>query len=102
MEDKDFYNWQKEVDKDTVGQFTGLVDKNKVNIFHGDIFKIGPTEGGKVINLYEVRYNSFLGTEIRNITCVGSCNQFYTLRLDWWDDFKDEVEVIGNIYDNNY
>ena len=107
MDDKDFYNWQKEVDKDTVGQFTGLVDKNKVNIFHGDIFKIGPTEGGKVINIYEVRYDSFLGTEIRNITDLnkntthyGSLCEFAQLTLEWWEYFKDEAEIIGNIYDN--
>ena len=67
-----------EVDPETVGQYTGLTDKNGARIFEGDIVKISNDE------IFEVKY------EDGGFTAG--------LFLGDWD--YGHVEVIGNIYDN--
>lgn len=76
---------------ETVGQYTGLNDKNGVKIFEGDIVFDGRDN-------YVVKYGEY------NCGCCGyvygfaGCNDKYYWRtiLSY---FKD-VEVIGNIFEN--
>ena len=79
----------------TVGQFTGIVDRNGVEIYEGDIIQTCDS-GGKPI-LHEVYY---LESEARFATKLigyenlneGSLTQKWINELDF--------EVIGNIFDN--
>lgn len=69
-----------EVDPDTIGQFTGMVDKNGKKIFEGDIVFV-PRMGKS----YEVKY--MLGQFFVGIN--------YPIAYE-----RHTCEVIGNIHDN--
>jgi len=70
-----------QVDPATVGQYTGLTDKNGKKIFEGDVVRLDVGEIGEVW----YRDNGFAITSDECILCVSS---------------RSEREVIGNIHDN--
>ena len=72
-----------EVIPHTVGQYTGLTDKNGVKIFEGDIVKNSRDVG---LLYYKEKNSAFT---------VKGWEYGYWL----WHD-KEDIEVIGNIYDN--
>ena len=79
----------------TVGQFTGIVDRNGMEIYEGDIIQTYDSKGKPI--LHEVYY---LESEARFATKLigyenlngGSLSQKWINELDF--------EVIGNIFDN--
>lgn len=87
-----------EVDSDTVGQFTGLTDKNGKKIFEGDIIHLEYSQvffGGVYFGEYtaEVSYKEgcFITDGINNGDEIET-------PLSGFDN--DELEIIGNIHDN--
>ena len=75
-----------EVIPETVGQYTGLCDKNGKKIFEGDIIK-----GAWGVVVQVVYDECYLGFLARNDMLFQHGIDYYGL---------DKIEVIGNIHDN--
>ena len=87
-----------EVDSDTVGQYTGLTDKNGRKIFEGDIIHLEYSQvffGGVYFGEYTAEVSYKEGCFITDGTNNG--DEIET-PLSGFDN--DEVEIIGNIHDN--
>ncbi len=87
-----------EVDPATVGQFTGLLDKNGKEIYEGDIVTVNGRYPRVV--LWDKMMWALMPTEYYHDA------YFWVMNLqhpgpDWWEDFSDEFEIIGNIHDNH-
>lgn len=81
------------VDKETVGQYTGLNDKNGKEIYEGDIVRINDKIIAKVI--WDKDYlEYFLYANEEN-----SIDSFENGEQPLYDYFGG-IEVVGNIYDN--
>lgn len=84
-----------EVDPETVGQFTGLTDKNGTRIFEGDIVK-------RCFTLHRWKNKKTRETQVGVVRyqtnkCGFVLENVCNLRKPW---DGDTLEIIGNIHDN--
>ena len=93
---EDNFVFYQDIYEDTVGQFTGLHDKNGKEIYEGDILMcIGERNDNKGRKYYrKVLFdNGAFGMTVPEYKFISAlCNHVVNGKLNW--------EVIGNIYDN--
>ena len=103
----------------TIGQYTGLTDKNGKKIFEGDIVRLFDISVGEIVQecgafgigcRKQIDYD-YLASEIAPVTGNNNTpmfcynDNFVSLWELWWnyneeDDNISVIEVIGNIHDN--
>lgn len=77
-----------EVDRETVGQYTGLTDKHGKRIFEGDIVRAVDMEDCKLVGMVDWRFASWI---------VSGANWADTMNMAI---YLHRLEIIGNIHDN--
>lgn len=86
-----------EVIPETVGQFTGMVDKNGQKIFEGDIIARE--------NYYNAIHRALIGYDHASFVYFNTSKAFYKdipFVIDDCEDCinEDNYEIVGNIHDN--
>ena len=76
-----------DIDPETVGQYTGIDDREGEKIFEGDIYNMGDDNIRYVVVW---RNCMFMGKQIGSNSYAG---------LDY---FESDIKKVGNIYDNNF
>ncbi len=82
------------VDEKTVGQYTGLEDKNGKEIYEGDILNLYIPNWSECDTIQRFVINDFFSDVNYLQAIVEHCKEC------WLDGESDYIEIIGNIHEN--
>lgn len=88
-----YYLNHQSVDAITVGQYTGLTDKNGKKIFEGDIVKIEPVKHKEEIQIQGRNYKI---SELKGCWIMLNDEE----KWEFLGSIANSVVVVGNIHDN--
>lgn len=80
------------VNPETVGQYTGLTDKNGKKIFEGDILKEKQSNQALIFTVDWCEDCAMF---------VTPCKNFKSLEFDFTTSYGEQFEIIGNVFDNS-
>lgn len=94
-----------EVDINTLGQYTGLKDKNDKKVFEGDVIRMhyfftnyDPSSLGAFED--EAEFIGVVKCDLLDGFYVETVDDHSVGYLQWIEEPTEELEVLGNIYDN--
>lgn len=98
------------VDPKSVGQYTGLKDKNGTKIYDGDLLRFPAKDRYEKDNyvLYEVFWHdndcasNHIGWQMNRLHFQGALCGIDTGLVTFLPKYVNKMEVIGNVYDNKY
>lgn len=77
-----------EVDKDTIGQYAGVKDKNEKEIYDGDIVKFKNAFGGLIgVVRYYANCKPIIESDNKRSVDIAECNE-------------EDLEVLGNKFED--
>lgn len=99
------FTFNTQVDSKTVGQFTGITDKNGKKIFEGDIVAIDVFQkrerinsNGEKVNVFEIHKPKIQKTAV--VKYCSKRGKFDTGTPEICFDFSNDFYIVGNIHDN--
>lgn len=91
IQEADCYYFR-EIIPETVGQYTGLTDKNGKKIFEGDILKEKQSNQALIFTVDWCEDCAMF---------VTPCKNFKSLEFDFTTSYGEQFEIIGNVFDNS-
>ena len=85
------------IDKETIGQFIGLYDADGKQIYEGDIISVNG-KYPKLVKFVE-EYACFCLANVSELK-MEWMDPWHQVSPGWWSDYKREIRVIGNMYEN--